>query len=83
MEHFSSGSDAIMVYPNPFEEELVLKGTKQDGIITVYDLSGKLTGQYPASEDQTLIQTVVIKPGFYMLNYTDKKNSINYKVTKF
>ncbi len=73
----------LSVYPNPFKTELFLKGTKSNGMIYIYDLSGKQFHQQPSSEMQTLIHTEKITSGFYLLNYTEENKSTNFKMTKF
>ena len=76
-------NDPAAIFPNPFTDELVLKGTKTKGVIEIYNSLGKKILQQPSSEMQTFIQTDKLITGFYLLIYKEENKSANFKLTKF
>lgn len=74
--------NSLVVYPNPFNSEVIIKGTKQDDIIIIYDNNGKVILQTNTLEGETRINTELLTSGFYLLNYISDKKTTNIKLVK-
>jgi hypothetical protein len=61
----------ILVYPNPVDDELILKVPPNvSPVFRLYDVAGKLMYQSKQGEKITLIDMHNLPKGFYMLNYS-------------
>jgi hypothetical protein len=74
---------SLSVYPNPFSDELSVKGTSANGTIIMMDITGREIIQQKANDAETKINTEKVQPGLYLMKYTEGKNTSTYKVTKF
>ena len=73
----------LLVYPNPFTEELLIKGTSQQGVIIIFDITGKEIMWQQSFNGETKINTEKLLSGFYLLNYSDGNKTANTKIIKF
>jgi len=78
-----SAANSLVVYPNPFQTELIIKGTKQNGVIIIYDDNGKEIIRTITFDGETRINTESLISGFYMVNYITDKKATNIKLIKF
>ena len=73
----STGSEAIMLYPNPVQNTLHLEGNIDGGQVSIYDLTGRKVYQ---GEYQTEIPVDQLNDGMYFLNITTREGQfINQK----
>jgi hypothetical protein len=72
----------ILISPVPFNNILYVRGTKSSGIITIYDVLGRGITAF-AKDDYTIIETDKLKPGMYVVNYSEKNHSRIIKVLKY
>lgn len=72
----------LIVSPNPFTNELSIKGTKEKEDIIIYNLIGEEILKQKASEGETKLNTENVSPGFYLLHYSDLQRTENYKIVK-
>jgi hypothetical protein len=70
------------VLPNPFTNELIIKGTTTNGVAILLDITGKEILNQKTFDTETKIKTNNLLPGFYLLNYSEKNKSQNRKVVK-
>jgi alpha-tubulin suppressor-like RCC1 family protein len=78
-----TGLTDLSISPNPFENELIINGTKENGIATIFDLTGKEIIRQMTSNDETIIKTGFLPDGFYLFNYKADNTTTNIKVLKF
>lgn len=57
----------LLVYPNPTQDALIIKGLDADQTVRVYDLQGKQMLAVPMQTDGTLIQVNGLQNGTYLL----------------
>ncbi len=74
-------SDTVIVYPNPFTEELniAVKGFKPD-IIDLYEVTGKKIGSYTIAEKNYIGKT--LSAGIYILELKSRNSSKKIKIIK-
>jgi hypothetical protein len=72
----------MLAYPNPFTDELIIKGTKPNGIIILFDGNGKEIFRTKTSNEETKINTKSLKSGVYLINYISDRKSSSIKVMK-
>ena len=79
-----SQNEGILVYPNPFGNELKISGSGNGGgEVILFDVLGKEILREKISNEETIINTEKLLPGFYLLNYTDGNKAANIKLLKF
>lgn len=76
-------SDKIAVAPNPFMNELIIKGTEADNELFIFDVTCKLMLTANTTATQTLLVAETLSPGIYMLSYRDRTKTATVKVVKF
>jgi hypothetical protein len=76
-------NNSLVVYPNPFTNEIIIKGTKQNGVIILFDGNGKEIMRERTSDGETKLNTQVLISGYYLLNYILEKKSTSIKLIKF
>lgn len=59
----------LLVYPNPFSNQIQISGTEANGEFILYDLLGKEITRQKAVPMETIIHTGNLLPGVYMLRY--------------
>ncbi len=70
------------IFPNPFKGELILKETKPQGQIILFDITGKQILNQKTLDGETKINAEKLLPGFYLLNYTEGNTTANFKVIR-
>ena len=79
-----SQNEGILVYPNPFGNELKISGSGNGGgEVILFDVLGKEILREKISNEETIINTEKLMSGFYLLNYTNGNKAANTKVLKF
>jgi alpha-tubulin suppressor-like RCC1 family protein len=73
----------ISVFPNPFENEFTIAGTKEKGLAIILDVNGKETFRQKAHDGETIINNGNLLPGIYFLNYKEANTSSIIKLVKF
>jgi alpha-tubulin suppressor-like RCC1 family protein len=73
----------LTVFPNPFENEFTIAGTKEIGLAMVFDVNGKEIFRQKAHNGETIINNGNLLPGIYFLNYKEGNSSYNIKLVKF
>ncbi len=74
--------NTLAISPNPFSNELIIKGTAEQEEIILYDLTGiEMIRQY-TSETETLLITERLLPGCYFLHYTNGNKTEITKLLK-
>ena len=73
----------ISVFPNPFEKEFIVKGTKAKGEIVLVDLMGKEIKKQITLDEETKINSEQLLPGMYMLIYKMGNKIATHKLVKF
>ncbi|MBK9731259.1 MAG: T9SS type A sorting domain-containing protein [Chitinophagaceae bacterium] len=74
---------AITAYPNPFNNELTIQGTKTGGLLIVYDVMGKEVYRQETMEGATIINAEDLKAGIYLLHYTMGNKPEELRMVKF
>jgi alpha-tubulin suppressor-like RCC1 family protein len=76
-------STGVYAFPNPFENELTIFGTKASGTAIIFDSNGKEIMRWNTLIGESKVNTSTILPGFYFLNYHEADKSVNIKLLKF
>ena len=89
INNFSSGSDKIIIYPNPTTGKFVVQyegstsiSGKQLPLIEVYNLSGKVVNSIPVLNEQTSVDMSALPAGNYIVRINDNENIISKAVLK-
>jgi hypothetical protein len=82
ISEIAGNASAISVYPNPFVNEVKIKGTKENGKAALYDLTGKEILHETTLQGETKLNTAKVAEGFYILHYIEGNRAENIKVTK-
>jgi hypothetical protein len=73
----------ITVYPNPFNDEIVLTGITESPLqIEVFNSQGQLKLKKKIENDQVQIDLSFLKSGIYILRIRQKDQCINIKIVK-
>lgn len=76
----------INIYPNPTKDILYIEGVKQNDVITLCDVTGKLVYQKKANSEKEMIDVSHISSGVYYLfvqnKYINNKSKIIISKTK-
>ncbi len=75
--------DKLSVSPNPFINELLLTGTKENNDLVIFDVAGKIVLTIKTNSTQTKIGVATLAPGIYMLSYRDGTKTTTVKLVKF
>jgi len=79
-------ANSFSTYPNPVKDELIIKSNRADGKITgirIYSATGSLVLQRTDIDSNTFrVNVSSLKPGMYILNIGDEKNSKRLKIVK-
>jgi hypothetical protein len=76
-------NSSLTVYPNPFSNEVIIKGTKQDEVIILFDGNGKEILRTITYEGETRINTQLLTSGLYLLKYIADNKSTCIKLMKY
>jgi hypothetical protein len=75
-------NNSISVYPNPFTDVLSIKGTSANGMISLFDITGKEIMKLQATDSETKINTEKVLSGLYLIRYMEGNRTSTFKVTK-
>jgi alpha-tubulin suppressor-like RCC1 family protein len=78
-----AGQTNLSISPNPFENELIINGTIENGVVAIFDLTGKEIMRQKTCNNETLIKTAFLPKGYYLLNYKVDNKTTNIKLLKF
>ncbi|HPT15123.1 MAG TPA: T9SS type A sorting domain-containing protein [Bacteroidales bacterium] len=85
-ETLISSSQTILVFPNPFTDDLTLKisqATAGDWKYVLSDMNGKILQKDAVSADETQVQAASLPHGAYLLTVMKKNNSVRtFKIIK-
>jgi hypothetical protein len=73
----------LSVYPVPFSSEFILSGTIENAEVILYDMNGKEMIRQNTNNIETKINTTLLIPGIYFLNYKAGDNILHMKLVKF
>jgi hypothetical protein len=73
----------LSISPNPFENEFIINGTKENGVATILDLTGKEIIRQKTSDHETIFTTALLPKGYYLFNYQVDNKTTNIKLLKF
>lgn len=73
----------VIIYPNPFSNELNFSGTGSTGEIIILDVTGKEVLRRNSNAEQTKINSEFLDPGVYFLRYKENNRTQHMKVIKF
>jgi hypothetical protein len=75
---------SLKAYPNPATDVINVEFDVKQGVNTefrIYDMTGRLLKQVPATSERTQIETGLFAPGFYVINCVE--NGTQVATTKF
>ena len=72
----------ISPFPNPFLNTFSIIGTSEKGLIIIHDLVGKEILRQSTALSETKINLENFSSGIYLLQYSDEKTTLNFKVIK-
>ena len=75
--------NSLLIYPNPLTNELSVNGTMQNGMIRIFDVSGKEILKQKSSDVSTKINTEKLLAGFYLISYTQEDKTLITKLVKY
>lgn len=73
---------AAEFFPNPFDNELVVKHDYKDATITLYDSQGKMIYQKAKASGMMIIPTKMLKKGVYQIVLSSKEMILSKKVVR-
>jgi|GEM_PF-2643289 len=73
----------LNVFPVPFSDILILKGTKANGKLTLFGMTGQEIISKETSEGETKIPAELFPAGLYLLHYTCGELNYTRKVIKY
>ena len=73
----------ITIFPNPFENELTVNGTREHGLVIIFDVNGKEIFRQQAKAGETILYNGNVSPGIYFLTYKEGNSSSIIKLVKF
>ncbi|MEI7897355.1 MAG: T9SS type A sorting domain-containing protein [bacterium] len=78
-----TAGNSIAVAPNPFNREIIIRGTKENETLLVSDFAGRIILQQPADSGETRINSENILPGVYVISIVGGNTNKSYKVVKY
>lgn len=70
------------VYPNPFNEVLMLRGTSPHSMVSIFDITGKEVLSARSSAGQTMLNTASLPAGIYYVSYSCQSSTKIFRVVK-
>ncbi len=70
------------LFPNPTSDFINIKNTKENCIIKVYDVFGKLVITSKTNQENTRLETGILAPGLYLIQYIENKKTQTMKMVK-
>jgi FtsP/CotA-like multicopper oxidase with cupredoxin domain len=74
--HSNTSEGSFSIYPNPANTEFMLATETTNGSLFIFDISGKVVGQYYITEPSTVIDISDLETGLYILKYGDQVNKL-------
>ncbi len=78
--------DIIQIYPNPFTEQIIIKGRSFNEVngkfVRIYNLQGKLIKTFSLQSQTTIINTSSLTSGIYMAVFENLNKRKIYKIIK-
>lgn len=74
--------DQVLVFPNPFTDQLTIKHLPGKATITLYDLNGKVIHSAETNSTDEIIHVGEITPGIYQLIIVHNEFSTSRKIIK-
>lgn len=78
-------SSVLTLYPNPFTDEIIIKSNEASNgekEIILFDVTGKEVLSTKTFDTEIKLNTSIVTKGFYLLRYTDKKNTSHLTLVK-
>ncbi|HNT79383.1 MAG TPA: phospholipase D-like domain-containing protein [Bacteroidia bacterium] len=78
-------TQSISAYPQPFSDQLILKGIRKHAHITIFSLDGRRvldTSINPSEELITIINTSKIIAGLYLIQIIQDSSIVSFKIVK-
>lgn len=72
----------LFVYPNPGEGIFNLKGNSEEGVVSVYDVTGRMLLRKNVVEEHFSIDLTGENSGIYILEYTTRENVFRVKLVR-
>ncbi|MDA3905872.1 MAG: YCF48-related protein [Bacteroidales bacterium] len=73
------------IYPNPFTSNITIQGKNVDNLNTqvyIYNLNGKIVYNTSSFQNSLVLDLEKLKPGIYIVNIFNDKNSVFSKICK-
>ena len=67
---FEAAAGTINIYNDLINNKIIINGTKENGNILIFDLTGKIILSQKSSEGITIVDIISLNKGFYLLNYS-------------
>jgi len=77
-----SNPNILSLYPNPFDNQIMVEGTNEGGEIIILNNAGQIILKEDSKESETSIKTSELSSGFYILRYISNGHSDNFKLVK-
>lgn len=74
--------DDVIIYPNPFSDELKIDNLPEKSIITVYDMNGKIIYSSDSNKANEIIYLNNVSSGVYQLKIAFEQNTILHRIVK-
>ena len=83
-ETHSTNSSIVNIFPNPFASEFTVSGTNSGGKIDFYNSNGAniFSSKTESNSTNVNLGNFNLKPGVYMLKYTENGKTISKKIIK-
>jgi hypothetical protein len=78
-----TSGNSISVYPNPFKNEISIKGTTGNGSVIIMDITGNELISQKTADTETSINTSKLVQGLYFVRYMERNNTSTFKITKY
>lgn len=75
-------SNDIVVYPNPFKDEVTIELSATNNKIEIVDVTGKVVYTNAIKEDRTTIKTTDLNKGVYFIVITNSEGRLTKKIVK-
>jgi len=73
----------IQVYPNPFSNNLTLQTEKEEGIMSIVDMTGRVLLKQNIDGLNTTMDTKTLKPGYYLVKVEQAGTTQTQKIIKY
>lgn len=77
-----TNQSALVAYPNPFSNELMILGTTTGGMVVLYDVVGQEVYRCETTEGATKIISTTLRSGIYLLRYTLENKTKQLRIVK-